>query len=122
MAKLPDAATPGPRRWTLKHWAVAAGLAALLLANALAWVILRPQPVPSQLDTIRANPVWSSLLSDSRAITVVVGDDYIFGEVLGADGSNRLVREYTINSPQDLDSYLMQNPAMSGRYMGLDIY
>jgi hypothetical protein len=119
----PGVAAPAPRRWVLKHWAMAAGLAALLLANAIAWVILRPQPAaPSQLDAIRANPVWSSLLSDSRAITVVVGDYYIFGEVVGADGSNRLVREYSINSPQDLDSYLMQNPGMSGRYMDLDLY
>jgi len=118
-----DVAVPEPRRWVLKHWAMAAGLAALLLANAMAWVILRPHPAaPSQLDAIRANPVWSALLSDSRAITVVVGDYYIFGEVLGADGSNRLVREYSINSPQDLDSYMMQNPAMSGRYMDLDLY
>lgn len=115
---------PGPSG-RARAWLLAAGVALLLLANGLAWVLLRPQPVavrPDAYAAIRANPVWSSLMADRRPITLVIGDYYIFGEITKPDGASRLVREYFINSASDLDNYLMQNPVMSDRYMDMDLY
>jgi hypothetical protein len=112
-----------PRRWHLRHWAIVAGVCALLLTNALAWVfIAHTAPKKDAFAAVRAHPLWDQFLSDHRSITLVVGDYYIFGELTGKDGGNRLVREYDINSPADLDDYLMHNPGAGGRYMNLDLF
>jgi hypothetical protein len=119
----PETAIEAPARDWTRHGLIAAGIAVLLLLNALAWIFLRPAPPPPPpLAAVRAAPVWQAILSDNRPITLVVGDYYIFGEIMGPDGGNRLVREYSINSPQDLDTYLMQHPTLSDRYMDLDLY
>jgi hypothetical protein len=52
----------------------------------------------------------------------VIGDYYIFGEIDERAGINRLVREYGINSREDLDAWLMDNPKAMGSYRDLDLY
>ena len=95
----------------------------MLFANIAVWTWYLSRPAPSdELSAVRANPIWSSYLNDNRPIIVVVGDYYIFGEITDPAGANRLVREYTINSPEDLDNYRMQHPAVSDRYVDLDLY
>jgi hypothetical protein len=123
VAPVAEGAAPSRRHWHLRHWALAAGICLLLLANAMAWVIFaRPAHTRDSFAAVRAHPLWDQFLSDHRSITLVVGDYYIFGEMGGKDGQGRLVREYDINSPSDLDDYLMHNPAMGGRDMNLDLF
>ena len=52
----------------------------------------------------------------------MLGDYYIFGEIDERAGINRLVREYGINSREDLDAWLMDNPKAMGSYRDLDLY
>ena len=52
----------------------------------------------------------------------MLGDYYIFGEIDERAGVNRLVREYGINSREDFDAWLMDNPKAMGSYRDLDLY
>jgi hypothetical protein len=61
-------------------------------------------------------------LKAEPATLLVVGDYYIFGEIDERAGVNRLVREYGINSREDLDAWLMDNPKAMGSYRDLDLY
>jgi hypothetical protein len=116
------ATAPEPPRWRLRHWAILGGVV-LLLLNAAAWIFfVEAGHRNDEFAAIRTNPLWNGFLSDSRSITLVVGDYYIFGENTDNKGNNRLVREYAINSPADLDAYLMEHPAMADKYVDLDLY
>lgn len=109
-----------PRRWL--PWLMML-VAALLVVN-LALLTLRPgEPqVAVELRAVRANPIWARMLDDNLPVYIVVGDYYIFGEL--DDNSmevQRLVREYEINSPTDLEQHLKNNPELAARYMDLSL-
>ncbi len=117
------AATPKPgaqRRWL--PWLL--GLVAVLLAINLALLTLRSTEsrATAEVREVRANPMWARLLDDSRPIYIVVGDYYIFGELNDTSMEvKRLVREYDINSPTDLEQYLKNNPELAGQYMDVSL-
>jgi len=107
-------APAGPRRWAL-----ILGVVALLnLALWAAWWATHRDPY----SPVRAAAPWSQLLHSERPLLVVTGDYYIFGDLDEATGAGRLVREYGVNSPADLDAWLMDHPSMVGRYRDLDLY
>jgi hypothetical protein len=55
-----------------------------------------------------ANAIWQPLLDSPRPILVVLGDYYMFGEIDSVSPEDgRLVRDFRVNSPQDLE--LMQD-------------
>jgi hypothetical protein len=105
------------RRWLLP---VLIG-SALLNLIVLAIVFLRPAAPPDDLREVRQNPVWAPLLDDDRPIFVVVGDYYIFGETDDSMEVKRLVREFDINSPQDLENHMKVNPDLADRYMDMEL-
>ena len=112
------AAPPGgqPARWML--W-LAVGLAALNLVVLGAWAW---QTTHSGYAFARRSPAWSAIAQVRRPLTIVVGDYYIFGEMDEHRDVRRLVREYGINSPEDLSNYLMDNPDLLARYVNLDLH
>ncbi len=115
-----DVATPavtGLRRLSWIH--LVAGL--LLLINiALIVQITHKSADERALHAVRTNPLWSRILDDDLPITVAVGDYYIFGELDDESFDvKRLIREYNINSPTDLERYLKNNPELASRYMDL---
>jgi hypothetical protein len=114
-----EAAQPPARRWP--RWALAlAALAALNLAIwAAFWASHRPD---HSIVEARARAPWSSLAAADAPTLLVLGDYYIFGEIDEQAGINRLIRQYTINSPADLDDWLMDNPKAMGKYRDLDLY
>lgn len=89
----------------------------LLLAVGAVAVLLWRQREGNHLAQLSANPVWSKLIQDTRPITVVLGDYYIFAETDELSQPQRLVREFSINSRSDLDQYLMEHPQMADKYM-----
>ena len=112
----PLAPAPSWRKWT-----VGVLLASLLLNAAIllgAW--LRPEPHDDMQD-VRRSSIWAPILNDDRTIFLVVGDYYIFGETDESMEVKRLVREFAINSPQDLDEYLKQHPDLADRYLDLEL-
>jgi hypothetical protein len=105
------AATPPRRRWA---WLAAA--LAVLLATAIGAGLWLGRERPAE----RA-PLWAGF-GRERPVLVVVGDYYIFGDTEGTDDPRRMIRAFDINSPADLDAFLMDRPELQGRYVDLDTY
>jgi hypothetical protein len=98
------------------------GAAALLaLAVAVGAGIAWLGAPHSDLERVRADPIWSSVLKDDRPITIIVGDYYLIGETDDSMGVNRLIREYSVNSKNDLDHYVQEHPALADRYMDVGL-
>jgi hypothetical protein len=108
-----------PRKAGRTWWRRTAAVlgAALLLGAAAAW---RWAP-HSDLDRVRANPIWSAVLKDDRPILIVVGDYYLIGETDDSMGVNRLIREYSVNSKNDLEHYVQEHPKLADRYMDVGL-
>jgi hypothetical protein len=111
------------RRWFSRS----AGLTALAalgggaLALIIAFGVQRWRTPPTELDRARANPIWSALLNDDRPLMVVVGDYYLIGETDPSMEVKRLIREYSVNSKNDLDNYVRQHPEVADRYMDVGL-
>jgi hypothetical protein len=115
-AELAPPAAP-PRR--TRSWMVA--LAVLAVLNLAAWAGWWASHRDGY-EAVRRLPPWAQLLGRDRPLLVVVGDYYIFGDLDEATGAGRLVREYGVNSAQDLDAWLMDHPEAVGRYRDLDLF
>lgn len=106
-------------RWLLP--AIAA--TALVAAGNLGawWWVARQTGSTQDLAPAAASPLWAGL-GRERPVIVVVGDYYIFGDTDYGDTPKRMVRAFEVNSPADLDAFLMDNPQLQGRYVDLDTY
>ena len=115
----PEIVVPPPA-W--RRWAVPVLVAsAVLNIVVLAVVFLRPSAPADEFREVRENAVWAPLLNDDRLIFVVVGDYYIFGETDDSMEVKRLVREFDVNSPQDLENHMKLNPDLADRYMDMEL-
>ncbi|MGH8219684.1 MAG: hypothetical protein ACREUT_14145 [Steroidobacteraceae bacterium] len=108
-----------------KHvrWIVAA-LAASLLVNAagLSWLwFAKYRASPDELTQVRESPVWSRILGDNRTIFLVLGDHYLYGQTDASHQLTRLIRDFSINSPSDLEQYLKLHPDKSGEDLDLQL-
>ncbi|HTT01134.1 MAG TPA: hypothetical protein VMG11_03520 [Steroidobacteraceae bacterium] len=115
----PDSEAPRRR----PAWLVAA-LAVSIIANALllaAGAYMYWRRGPDELRATRSSPVWSRILNDDRTIFLVLGDYYIFGETDRSMEVKRLIREFSINSPSDLDQYLKLHPERADQYLDLQL-
>jgi hypothetical protein len=105
------------------YWVLAA-LGASVLVNVLALLAFgyaRWHSSPDELARLRQTPIWSPLLDNGRTIFIVLGDYYIFGETDQSMQVKRLIRQFSINSPTDLDQYLMLHPDLANRYLDLQL-
>lgn len=103
-------------------WAAAMAGAALLSLNLGAWWLFGgARDTDGALARAAASPLWAGLGRD-RPVIVVVGDYYIFGDTEHGEAPVRMIRAFEINSPADLDAWLMDNPAWQGRYIDLDTW
>ncbi len=121
-ADVADAAAPVPAAVSAKRrldpWKIVAlGAIGVLAAATVTAGLLWQHLSGREFKGVRDNPVWAKLLNDTRPITVVLGDYYIFAEADELSQPKRLVREFAINSRSDLDQYLMEHPELSDRYM-----
>jgi hypothetical protein len=108
-----------------RPWAryAAAAIAVLAVLNIAAWAVFwTTHGTERALAQAQASAPWAPLLKSEAPTLLVIGDYYIFGEIDERAGINRLVREYGINSREDLDAWLMDNPKAMGNYRDLDLY
>ena len=81
--------------WRLLVAVVALALLAGLLVGRL---------LPSDDAAPAANALWTPVLQDSRPILIVLGDYYMFGEIDSVSPeSGRLIRDFSVNSPDELN-------------------
>ena len=112
---------PGRKSWVkdrrvLLLSAAVIGMVVLLgIGIALVW------PSQTELQHVRANPIWSGILNDDRPIMIVLGDYYLIGETDDSMEVKRLVREYSVNSKADLDRYVSEHPEYAPRYMDVGL-
>jgi hypothetical protein len=76
---------------------------------------------PSNEAGVASSPLWSQITDDDLPVLVVVGDYYIFAELDDDGNVARFVREFEINSPQDLDDFVARHSEFANRYQDLDV-
>lgn len=113
--------SPPPARRAKWLWP-ALGAALAINAIVIAVVLFRFSPQTDEFKPVRESAIWSPLLKNDRTVFVVVGDYYIFGETDEATMEvRRLVREFDINSRQDLENHMKVNPDLADKYMDLEL-
>jgi hypothetical protein len=106
---------------SLPPWRMIAivGLIALMASNLIGWAWFGrvSDPAGALQHAVKA-PVWS-MIDGARPTILVVGDYYIFGELDGFE-FKRMIREFDVNSKEDLQDKLMLYPSLQGRYVDVD--
>lgn len=117
-----DLETAPERSSRLTAWMLIV-VASLLGINLL--YLMNPDRNPTATDVSRLPAShlqpWSSLLDDDLPILLVMGDYYIFGEVNELGDVSRMIRDFSINSPADLNRLFMQDSSMRNRYLDLQL-
>jgi len=108
------------------HYAAATAALIFLVVNVGAWFLFGPNrsTVAHAINVARDNSVWHDMVADNLPIYIVVGDYYIFGELdanseTEPESVRRLVREFNINSRNDLEQWLKDRPDLEPHYMDL---
>jgi hypothetical protein len=92
----------------------------LLILNLLPFGEDDPVPADTALPLLGVQP-WGAFFDDDLPILLVIGDYFIFGEVDDTGNVIRMVREFDINSTEDLDRFRANNPKVGDHYYNLDL-
>lgn len=96
----------------------------LLLANAGLLAALLTSGILRQSDSLSpaaSHPVWHNIIHDDMPVLVVMGDYYIFGELDEYGRVTRMVRDFEMNSRQDLNRLFMRDSSARSQYLDLDM-
>jgi len=120
-----QAASPGWRRMlpANRREKVAALLAlgALLVAALSVTWMLRSPRADAEFAAQRASALWAPILADKLPVQLVLGDYYIFGERDANGHIKQLVRDFDINSRQQLEQGFIADPARASRFADLNL-
>jgi hypothetical protein len=103
-----------------KAAAVAIGVLAALCVTLAALLLQRPA-ADAGVARVRDSPLWAPLLRDSLPIQLVLGDYYIFGETDGSGNVRRLIRDFEVNSQQDLEQRFVADPQLAKQFADLKL-
>jgi hypothetical protein len=111
---------PGEGRPASRFWMIVGLFAAI---NAIGWLVyLNLHHPDAPAERAAQTALWKPLSDSRQPTTIVTGDYYIFGEAPDKYQVTRLVREFSVNSRDDLDTYLMAHPDDRGRYVDVDLH
>lgn len=87
----------------------AATLIAALLAMNLIYIYTQQRhiQIPPGIAAAAESSPWNALLDDQLPILIVMGDYYIFGELNEFGDVSRMIRDFNINSSQDLQELFL---------------
>tara|TARA_R110002072_G_scaffold300746_1_gene478856 strand:+ start:11103 stop:12407 length:1305 start_codon:yes stop_codon:yes gene_type:complete len=103
------------------HLVWAACVIVLLGANFWQWQHYQNNHAGTELTQVLAQAPWQAMMDDEIPVMIVMGDYYIFGE-LDEDGRiARMVRDFFINSREDLLSLFMQDAELQTYFRDLDM-
>lgn len=94
---------------------------ALLVTNLAQWFYPQETIETNDYSEILNSPVWRAIQLDDRPILIVMGDYYIFGELDESGRISRMVRDFMINSRQDLANLFLQNAELQLFFRDLDM-
>jgi hypothetical protein len=117
-------APTGWRRWlpaTRRERVVAlvAAVALVVAALSLAVALRAPRAAVSFAEQ-RASRLWAPILGDDLPVQLVLGDYYIFGERDDQGHIKQLVRDFNINSRQELEQGFIGNPDRAAHFADLN--
>lgn len=75
----------------------------------------------SNRSAVADSQIWAPILSSDRPLLVVVGDYFIFGELDAYGRVSRMVREFNVNSADDLAELQQRQAADAVTYMNLNL-
>jgi hypothetical protein len=111
-----------PRLGRRTLWTIAGFGLAVAIGAALSPVVWSARTHAGDTDPLAKTAFWQPFATSKRLSFLVTGDYYIFGEAPDRGQVKRLVREFSINSREDLDEYLMVHPDDHGRYVDMDLH
>ncbi len=98
---------------------IALALAALVCIAL--WGVAHVYWPRSPMQVVRSSAAWTRLLQNDKPTVVVIGDYYIFGDTEQTTDVKRLIREFSINSKDDLDQFLQQHPDQADHFMDVGL-
>jgi len=108
----------GIRTWRRSIW-ISLGAVGLLLIAVISWVTaggLRAARL-----TAAETALWQPFGKDTRPTVIAVGDYYLIGKSVNGVEVTHLLRDFSINSHDDLERHLIQHPADMGRYVDVKL-
>jgi hypothetical protein len=112
LARLNANFNTGPLLWSLS---------AVLLALNLGYTFWSGGRLSSIDDGPAAHWVWGGLTGDDQPILLVMGDYYIFGELNANGNIARMVREFDVNSEDDLEELRFTDFERGANYLDLNL-
>lgn len=106
-------------RQSLTPWLAAFAGLMLVLNLVQGW---QTEPVVETViapNPFAASGLWQPMLDDAMPVLILIGDYYIMGELDDTGNVDRMVREFDINSRQDLQS--LQSNGQGTGYFNLDL-
>ena len=102
-------------------WALA--LLALLVINLVVLVLVWRDggATDDVYEQVASSSVWASFMDDEVPFLIVVGDYYIFAELNDLGRVERLVRDFEINSADDLTDRFTYEPELMETYLDVDL-
>ena len=88
------------------------GITLLLLVNVLLWFVLFTEQNKTIPPSEVLNTIWLQLHESARPTTIIVGDYFLYKEKNTDDGTERLIRDFLLNSPMDLEKAKRDSPLM----------
>lgn len=82
---------------------ITAALSFALLTGIVGWWLGQRVSRNPVIQEVRASALWNPMVTNGHRVALVVGDYYIFGQRNPRGEIARLVREFDVNSPKDLE-------------------
>ncbi len=112
----PELVSEAPPQRKMRWGLIAAGLAVLAIGgNIAAWSIFANRPA-AESKQLAESGMWAEIAKSDRPLLIVVGDYYMFGEYEDRTKLKRLIRDFAINSKEDLADSQWSNPKDFDRY------